>query len=141
MGMMPPSRATWGFTLSIIAGILVIINAAALLSGAFYLLWASIFPWITYFGGFPPWVLVAIGLILGIVIAVGSILMILGYGTIGAVVVFPAAVISLIIGGGFIAGFILALPYKPKIRIDLMAKANGKKRVRKRISLKSTRDK
>jgi type II secretory ATPase GspE/PulE/Tfp pilus assembly ATPase PilB-like protein len=30
---------------------------------------------------------------------------------------------------------------RAKIRIDLMAKANGKKRVRKRISLKSTRDK
>lgn len=109
MAMFPPSRATWGFMLSLIAGILIIINAAALLSNSFYTLWAGIFPWITYFGAFPPWVLVAIGLILGIVVAIGSVLMVLGYGTIGAVVVFPAAVISLIIGGGFIAGFILGI--------------------------------
>jgi hypothetical protein len=109
MAMFPPSRATWGFMLSLIAGILIIINAAALLSNGFYNLWITIFPWITYFGGFPPWVLVAIGLILGIVVAIGSVLMVLGYGTIGAVVVFPAAVISLIIGGGFIAGFILGI--------------------------------
>jgi len=109
MAMFPPSRATWGFMLSLIAGILIIINAAALLSNSFYTMWAGIFPWITYFGAFPPWVLVAIGLILGIVVAIGSVLMVLGYGTIGAVVVFPAAVISLIIGGGFIAGFILGI--------------------------------
>jgi zinc-ribbon domain len=109
MAMFPPARSTWGFILSLIAGILIIINAAALLSNSFYTMWAGIFPWITYFGAFPPWVLVAIGLILGIVVCIGSILMVLGYGTIGAVVVFPAAVISLIIGGGFIAGFILGV--------------------------------
>ncbi len=35
--------------------------------------------------------------------------MIMGFGTIGSVVVFPAAIISLILGGGFIAGFILGI--------------------------------
>jgi hypothetical protein len=109
VGMIPPARSTWGFVISLIAGIMIIINAAALLSGSFYALWASIFPWVPYFGVFPPWVLLAIGLILGIVVAIGSILMVLGYGTIGAVVVFPAAVISLILGGGFVAGFILGV--------------------------------
>lgn len=109
VALFPPSRSTWGFVISLIAGIMIIINAAALLSNSFYTMWAGIFPWITYFGAFPPWVLVAIGLILGIVVAIGSILMVLGYGTIGAVVVFPAAVISLILGGGFIAGFILGV--------------------------------
>jgi hypothetical protein len=88
---------------------MIIINAAALLSAGFYAMWAGIFPWITYFGAPPPWILVAIGLILGIVVCIGSILMVLGYGTIGAVVVFPAAVISLILGGGFVAGFILGI--------------------------------
>jgi len=109
VAVFPPARSTWGFTISLIGGILIIINAAALLSASFYALWAAIFPWITYFGPFPPWVLVAIGLILGIIATIGSILMILGYGTIGAVVVFPAAVISLILGGGFIAGFVLGV--------------------------------
>jgi hypothetical protein len=105
----PPSRATWGFLLSLIAGILIIINAAALLSNPFYNTFNGIFPWIAFFGAFPPWTLVAIGLILGVIIAIGSVLMILGYGTIGSVVVFPAAVISLILGGGFIAGFIIGI--------------------------------
>jgi hypothetical protein len=105
----PPARATWGFLLSLIAAILIIINAAALLSNGFYNTMNSIFPWISYFGPFPPWMLVAIGLVLGVIIAIGSVLMILGYGTIGSVVVFPAAVISLILGGGFIAGFIIGI--------------------------------
>jgi len=107
MAMFPPARSTWGFVISLIAGILIIINAAALLSASFYIMWSNIFPWIPFFGNF--WVLVAVGLILGIVVAIGSILMVLGYGTIGAVVVFPAAVISLVLGGGFVAGFILGI--------------------------------
>lgn len=91
------------------SGILIIINASALLSSGFYTFWSGIFPWITFFGPFPPWVLFVIGIILGVIVALGSVLMILGYGTIGAVVVFPAAVISLIFGGGFIAGFVLGV--------------------------------
>jgi len=109
MGMFPPARSTWGFVVSVIAGVMIIINAAALLSNSFYAMWVGIFPWIASFGPFPSWILVAIGLILGIVVAIGSILMVLGYGTIGAVVVFPAAVISLILGGGFVVGFILGV--------------------------------
>jgi hypothetical protein len=105
----PPARATWGFLLSLIAAILIIINAAALLSNSFYNTMNGIFPWIGVFGPFPPWMLVVIGLVLGVIIAIGSVLMILGYGTIGSVVVFPAAVISLILGGGFIAGFIIGI--------------------------------
>ncbi len=106
----PPARATWGFLISLIAGILIIINAAALLSNPFYTWMSGIFPWIaTIAPAFPPWTLVAIGLVLGLIVCIGSVLMILGFGTIGSVVVFPAAVISLILGGGFIAGFILGI--------------------------------
>jgi hypothetical protein len=104
-----PARSTWGFLLSLIAGIMIILNAAALLSAPFYTMWSGIFPWIPYFGAFPPWILVAVGVILGIIILLGATLMILGYGTIGAVVVFPAAVISLVLGGGFIVGFVLGV--------------------------------
>ena len=35
--------------------------------------------------------------------------MVLGYGTIGSIVIFPMAIFSLIIGGGFIAGFVLGI--------------------------------
>ncbi len=105
----PSTRATWGFLTSLIAGIMIIINAAALLSLGFYTFWTGIFPWIPFFGAFPPWVLFAIGLILGVITCIGSVLMILGYGTIGAVVVFPAVIISLIMGGGFIVGFVLGI--------------------------------
>lgn len=51
----------------------------------------------------------AIGIVLGVIVCLGSVLMIMGYGTIGSVVVFPAAVISLILGGGFVAGFVLGI--------------------------------
>jgi hypothetical protein len=105
----PIARATGGFIVSLVAGILIILNSAALLSSGFYTMWAGIFPWIPFFGAFPPWVLFIIGIILAVIIFVGSIMMILGYGTIGAVVVFPAAVISLIFGGGFIGGFVLGI--------------------------------
>jgi hypothetical protein len=53
--------------------------------------------------------LFAIGIILGVIVCIGSVLMILGYGTIGAVVVMPAAIISLILGGGFVVGFVLGI--------------------------------
>jgi hypothetical protein len=107
--MYPPARATYGFLLSLVAGIMILLNAAALLSAGFYAMWVGIFPWIPFFGAFPPWILLAIGLILGVIVLLGSVLMILGYGTIGAVVVFPAAVITLIFGGGFIVGFVLGV--------------------------------
>ena len=105
----PTGRAIQGFLLSLVAGILIILNAAFLLSSGFYTFWSGIFPWIPYFGAFPPWMLFIIGIVLAIIVFVGSTLMVLGYGTIGAVVVFPAAVISLIFGGGFIAGFVLGI--------------------------------
>ena len=50
-----------------------------------------------------------IGAIVGLVLLMGSILMLLGYGTIGSIVVFPLAVVSLLIGGGFVAGFVLGV--------------------------------
>ena len=90
-----------------IAGILVILNAAALLAVGFYNFWIQIFFWIPAVG--PPSLVFAIGIIIGLILVIGSILMILGYGTIGSIVVFPLAVLSLIVGGGFVAGFILGV--------------------------------
>jgi len=103
-------RALWGFLLSMIAGILVILNAAALLSTPFYNMWVGIFFWIPVIDPSAAHGLIfAIGAIIGLILVIGSILMLLGYGTIGSIVVFPLAVLSLIIGGGFVAGFVLGV--------------------------------
>ena len=103
-------RALWGFILSMIAGILVILDAAALLSNAFYSMWIGVFFWIPVLDTSPQHGLVfAIGTIIGLILVIGSILMLLGYGTIGSIVVFPLAVLSLIVGGGFVAGFVLGV--------------------------------
>jgi len=100
-------RALWGFILSVIAGILVILNAAALLAPGFYAMWVGVFFWLPALG--PASLAFAIGVIIGLILVIGSILMLLGYGTIGSIVVFPMAVLSLIIGGGFVAGFVLGV--------------------------------
>ena len=105
-----PPRALWAFILSMVGGILVILNAAALLSNAFYSMWVGVFFWIPTLDVSPQHGLVfAIGAIIGLILVMGSILMILGYGTIGSIIVFPLAIVSLIIGGGFVAGFILGV--------------------------------
>jgi hypothetical protein len=92
-----------------IAGILVILNAAALLSSSFYTMWSSIFFWLAPPTSIPQSLAFALGAIIGLILVIGSILMLLGYGTIGSIVVFPLAVMSLIIGGGFVAGFVLGV--------------------------------
>ena len=105
-----PPRALWAFILSMVAGILVILNAAALLSNTFYSMWVGVFFWIPVLDASPQHGLVfAIGAIIGLILVIGSNLMLLGYGTIGSIIVFPLAVVSLIIGGGFVAGFILGV--------------------------------
>jgi hypothetical protein len=103
-------RALWGFILTLLAGILVILNAGALLSQSFYNMWVSAFFWIPVIDTSPTHGLIfVIGAIVGLVLLMGSILMLLGYGTIGSIVVFPLAVVSLLIGGGFVAGFVLGV--------------------------------
>jgi hypothetical protein len=105
-----PPRALWGFILSMIAGILIILNAAALLATSFYNLWVGVFFWIPVIDASATHSLIfIIGAIIGLILVIGSVLMLLGYGTIGSIVVFPLAVLSLIIGGGFVAGFVLGV--------------------------------
>jgi hypothetical protein len=122
--MMPgaPARSLWGFIIAMVSGILVLLNAGLLLAPQFYdgaFQWANIFFWIGRIDGYagaPPVpagsignISFVLGAVIGLIIIVGSILMILGYGTIGSIVIFPMAVFSLIIGGGFIAGFVLGI--------------------------------
>jgi len=88
----------------------VILNAGSLLSQSFYNMWVSAFFWIPVIDNSPTHGLIfVLGAIIGLVLLVGSILMLLGYGTIGSIVVFPMAVLSLLIGGGFVAGFVLGV--------------------------------
>ncbi len=124
--MMPgaPARSLWGFIVSMVSGILVLLNAGLLLAWQFYggtFLWGNIFFWMCKLDGYAVCPIPSgsttytgnltfvIGVIIGLILIVGSILMILGYGTIGSIVVFPMAVFSLVIGGGFIAGFVLGI--------------------------------
>jgi hypothetical protein len=118
-----PARSLWAFILALVSGILVLLNAGLLLAWQFYggtFLWANIFFWICNIDrstGCPlpsgstatGTITFMIGAVIGLIIIVGSIMMILGYGTIGSLVIFPLAVFSLIIGGGFIAGFVLGI--------------------------------
>ena len=100
----------------------MLLNAGLLLAWQFYggnFLWANLFPWICKIDGYScPLatgstatgnITFMLGAVIGLIIIVGSIMMILGYGTIGSVVIFPLAVFSLLIGGGFIAGFVLGI--------------------------------
>jgi hypothetical protein len=96
-----------GVILTLISGILVLLNSAALLSPSFYAFWSTIFFWLPAIG--PPAYAFAIGVIIGLTLIFGAIVMAMGHGAIADVIIFPFAVFSLIIGGGFIAGFILGV--------------------------------
>jgi len=99
-------RSIIGFALSLVSGILVILNAAALLSPTFYSLWTGIFFWLPTIG---PTYAFALGIIIGLTLIMGSIIMVMGHGAIADVVIFPFAVFSIIIGGGFVAGFVIGV--------------------------------
>ncbi len=92
--------------LSIISGILVMLNSALLLVPSFYTMWAGIFFWLPAIG---PTYAFAIGMIIGLTLIFGSIITVLGNGALADVVILPFAVFSLIIGGGFIAGFVIGV--------------------------------
>jgi hypothetical protein len=95
-----------GFSLSLVSGILVLLNGAALLSPSFYRAWSSIFWWIPLLGQYYVFML---GLIIGLTLILSSIIMVLRSGALAAMLIFPFAVFSLIIGGGFVAGMVLGI--------------------------------
>jgi hypothetical protein len=96
-----------GVILTIVSGILVLLNAAALLSPTFYAIWSGVFFWLPALG--PPSYAFAIGAIIGLTLIMAAIIMALGHGGLADIIIFPFAVFSLIIGGGFVAGFILGV--------------------------------
>lgn len=102
-------KAGVGFALSLSSGILVLLNGALFLVPSFYgppVNWFSVFWWLPTMG---PSYAFAIGFIIGLVLLMGSIVMVLGHGAIADVIIFPFAVFSLIIGGGFVAGMVLGI--------------------------------
>ena len=84
---------------------LIFANAGALLSPAFFATWVGVFPWVAQLGSFN----FILGVVLGLVIIGAVLLYMLGFKVLSAFVVFPTAIVSLFIGGGFLVGLILAV--------------------------------
>jgi hypothetical protein len=108
----PERRAIWGFVLAMIGGILILINSVALLSPTFWgppTGWSNVFWWLGGSSGLGQPIAVLIGLIAGLTVIAGGIMMAMRRGPIGAIITFPFAALSFIIGGGFIVGGILGI--------------------------------
>ena len=89
-----------GFVLSLIAGILILINGLAV--SAIGALFFTVAPGLGA-------LLMAIGVLFGILVIVGAVLMYKGSTTAGGVLVILFGILSIVIGGGFIIGLILAI--------------------------------
>lgn len=84
---------------------LIAANAIALLSPVFFAIWSGFFPWIipiSYFG-------FILGIVLALVILGGIVMLLMGFRALAAFLVLPSAIVSLFIGGGFIAGLIIGV--------------------------------
>ena len=74
----------------------------------FFAQWLIFFPWILPLG--PPFQFgFILGIILSLIIAGAILLYMLGFRVLSAFMVFPAAIVSLFIGGGFIVGLALGV--------------------------------
>ena len=91
--------------LLMIAAGLIFSNGIALLSPAFFVAWTSFLPWVAALGAFG----FILGVMLGLVMIGAMVLMFLGFRMQAAFLVFPAAIASLFIGGGFIAGIVIGV--------------------------------
>ena len=80
-------------------------NGEALLWPPFFFPWAAFFPWVAALGNFG----FILGVVLSLVISGAIFLYMLGYPVLAAFMVFPAAIVSLFIGGGFIVGLVLGV--------------------------------
>jgi len=90
------------------SAVLIFANAEALLWPPFFAQWAAFFPWVIPLG--PPLYFGYIfGIILSLVISGAIFLYMLGFRVLAAFMVFPAAVLSLFIGGGFWVGLIVGV--------------------------------
>jgi hypothetical protein len=92
--------------LSLVAGVLVLVNSAALLAPSFWSLWSATFFWLPAIG---PTYAFMVGAMIGVTLVLGAIIMALSNGALADVIIFPFAIFSLMIGGGFIAGMLLGI--------------------------------
>lgn len=102
----PRRRPIIGFALALVGGVLILLNASFLLSATFWDVFADVFTWLNIIGQSYAFL---IGLIAGLIVIIGAILILIGHPAIASIAIVPLAVLSLLIGGGFIAGFILAI--------------------------------
>jgi len=90
------------------SAVLIFANADALLWSPFFTTWVSYFPWVALLG--PPFNFgFILGIILSLVISGAIFLYMLGFRVLAAFMVFPAAILSLFIGGGFWVGLIVGV--------------------------------
>jgi len=97
----------WWFNLALllIAAGLIAGNGAALLSAGFFATWSAIFPWVASLGSFG----FILGIVLGLVLMGAFLLYLLGFRVLAALLTFPTVIVSLFIGGGFIAGMLVGI--------------------------------
>ncbi len=88
-----------------LAAFLILFNGVALLYSPFYTLWVAYFPWVANLGSFA----FILGVVLGLVLLGTIVMVVLGFRVLAAFVVFPAAIVSLLIGGGFVFGVIIGV--------------------------------
>lgn len=106
----PPLLARWWWlpaAIVVFAAGLIFVDAAALLSPSFFpwsILWLT--PWITPGTIYLDFIL---GIILGLVLVGSLVMMFLKFRVLAAFIIFPTAILSLFIGGGFILGAVLAV--------------------------------
>jgi len=105
-------RAIWAFVFALASAILILVNAAALLSPGFWgppTNWSGIFWWLGGPSGLGQSIATLIGLVSGFTVMTGGFMMIMRRGPVGALITFPFAVLSFIMGGGFLMGGVLGI--------------------------------
>jgi len=109
--MKPPVIRRYSLLLVVLltaVSVLIFANGEALLWPAFFAPWVAFFPWVAALG--PPFNFgFVLGLVLSLVLVGAIFLYMLGFRVLAAFMVFPAAVLSLFIGGGFWVGLILGV--------------------------------
>ena len=105
--MQPMLARLWWIPLGLVgaAAALILFNGIALLSPGFFAAWSAFLPWVGLFGVFG----FILGIIFGLVLLGTIVMVLLKFRVFAAFIIFPTAIVSLIIGGGFIIGAVLAV--------------------------------
>ena len=87
------------------SSVLIFANADLLLWPPFFIPWTGFFPWVAALGNFG----FILGVVLSFVISGAIFLYMIGYRVLAAFMIFPTAIVSFFIGGGFFVGLILGV--------------------------------